>query len=79
QSDDHIGNWLQCIRTRERCIADVEIGHRSASICHLGNIARLLGRRLHWDPVAEQFIGDDEANSHLDRPRRNGYELPTRI
>jgi predicted dehydrogenase len=72
----HIQNWLDCIKTRERPNADVEVGHRSITICHLLNITRELGRKLEWNPDAEQFVGDDEANSLLDRPRRAGFELP---
>jgi predicted dehydrogenase len=72
----HLQNWLDCIRTRAKPVADVEIGHRSITVCHLVNITRQLGRELHWDPVAEQFQGDDEANKLLTRPRRKGYELP---
>ncbi len=73
----HIQNWLDCIRTRQKPAADVEIGHRSISIAHLLNITRRLGRRLRWDPSQEQFIGDDEANRLVDLPRRKGYELPS--
>jgi len=76
KSDNHVQNWIDCIRSRERPIADVEIGHRSTTIAHLGNIARWLGRRLRWDPEKEVFPGDDEANAYLDRPRRKAYELP---
>jgi predicted dehydrogenase len=72
----HIRNWLDCIKTRERPNADVEIGHRSISVCHLANIAREIGRRLRWDPKTETFPGDAEANTYLARPRRKGYELP---
>jgi predicted dehydrogenase len=72
----HIQNWLDCIKSRQRPNADVEIGHRSISICHLVNITRELNRKLQWDPAAEKFIGDDEANKLLDRPRRAGFELP---
>jgi predicted dehydrogenase len=72
----HIQNWLDCIKTRERPNADVEIGHRSITICHLVNITRELGRKLNWDPAAERFVNDDEANQLLDRPRRAGFELP---
>ncbi len=74
--DNHTEDWFEAIRNRTRPIADVEIGHRSAILCHLGNIARWTGRRLHWDPESETFPGDDEANGYLDRPRRKGYELP---
>ena len=75
----HISNWLSCIKSRKTPNADVEIGHRSATVCHLGNIARYLGRKLKWDPVKEQFPGDAEANSYLDRARRKGYELPAKV
>lgn len=72
----HIRNFIQSVKTRRRPNADVEIGHRSNTVCHLVNICRDLGRRLRWDPEAERFIGDDEANAMLSRPRRKGYELP---
>ena len=72
----HIENFLECIRTRQRPNADVEIGHRSTTVCHLINICREVGRKLRWDPKAEKFLGDDEANKLLSRPRRKGYELP---
>ena len=79
QSNSHMGNWLECIKTRERCVADVEIGHRSSTVCHLGNIARWAGRRLKWDPVKEIFPDDAEANEYLDRKRRKPYTLPETI
>ena len=79
KSDDHIRNWLDCIKSREKPVADVEIGHRSTTVCHLGNIARWVGRRLRWDPVKEEFVGDPEANKHLDRPRRKPYTLPETV
>ncbi|HOW67053.1 MAG TPA: Gfo/Idh/MocA family oxidoreductase [Candidatus Paceibacterota bacterium] len=73
---NHIQNWLDCIKTRATPVADVEIGHRSATICHLGNLARRLGRKLRWDPGQEVFIGDKEANQYLDRKRRKPWALP---
>lgn len=76
QARYHLENWLDCIKTRRRPVADVEIGHRSISVSHLANIARELGRKLQWDPAKEQFVGDDEANDYVSRPRRKGYELP---
>ena len=72
----HLQNWIDCIRTRELPVADVEIGHRSISVCHLANIVRRVGRKLKWDPKTETFPGDVEANTYVDRPRRSGYELP---
>ena len=76
KSDNHMQNWLDCIKSRKRCAADVEIGHRTATVCHLGGIARRLGRKLRWDPEREVFPGDDEANALLDRPKRKPYQLP---
>jgi hypothetical protein len=69
-------NFLECVRSRRRPHADVEIGQRSVTVAHLGNIARWVGGRLTWDPVAERFTNSDKANGHLDRERRKGYELP---
>ncbi len=71
---DHRTDFLECVKTRERCIADVEAGHRTSTICQLGNISHQLNRRLKWDPVAERFIGDDEANRLLSRPDRSPWE-----
>ncbi len=76
ESNDQFQNWFDCIKSRRRPIADVEIGHRSAVICHLCNIARWLGRRLRWDPEKEVFPGDEEANRYLARPQRKPYQLP---
>lgn len=78
-SNDHLQNWIDCIKSREKPIADVEIGHRSATVCHLGNIARWVGRRLQWDPQQETFVGDDKANRLLDRERRSPYQLPDTV
>jgi predicted dehydrogenase len=76
QNQNHVGNWLECAVSGERPIADVEAGHRSATVCHLLNIARLVGRNLKWDPDAERFVDDAEANAMLTRPVRKGYEWP---
>lgn len=76
ESDDHMANFFECVRSRKDPIMTVESGHRVAALCHLGNIARRLGRRLRWDPVNEVFPGDEEANEHLDCPKRKGYEIP---
>ena len=77
QARAHLQNWLDCIRTRERPVADVEIGHRSVSVCHLANIVRQLGRPLRWNPSEEQFSDDAAANGLLVRERRGGFELPS--
>lgn len=75
-SQDHYGNWFDCIRSREKPICDVEIGHRSATVCHLGNIAVRVGRKLTWDPAREEIIGDTEAASMLQRPYREPWIHP---
>jgi hypothetical protein len=72
----HVQNWIDCIKTRERPNADVEIGHRTASVCQLLVITRRLHRRLKWDPLREVFPDDAEANTYLDRPRHPDWELP---
>ncbi len=72
---DHHENWLDCIANRQRPICDVEVGHRSATVCHLGNIALRLGRELKWDPVKEQFDGDEQANSMVRKPMRSPWHL----
>lgn len=68
ESNDHYNNWLDCIKSRKQPVSTAEIGHRTATVCHLTNICYELKRPLKWDPVAEAFIGDDEANS-----MRSGY------
>lgn len=72
-------NWLACIKSRQRPNADIEIGHRSATVCHLGNIARWTNRKLRWDPIQEHFLADAEADRYLDRPRRKPYVLPETV
>ena len=73
--DNHMQNWFDCIKSRERPICDVEIGHRSATVCHLGNIAIRLGRKLVWDPVAERFPEDEQANRLIAKPMRSPWSV----
>ena len=72
---NHMGNSFDCVAARRRPLADVESGHRSVSTCHLGNIACRLGRKLAWDPDAERFVSDTEADALLSRPQRPGFEV----
>jgi predicted dehydrogenase len=72
---DHVRNFLDAVKSRQDPIEPVEVGHRTASLCHIGNIAMKLRRKLRWDPGQEQFIDDDEANSMLDRPMREPWVL----
>jgi predicted dehydrogenase len=71
----HARNFLDCIKSRKRPNADVEEGHRSAVVCHLGNISTRLGRSLKWDAVKERVAGDAEANRMLSRPYRAPWRL----
>lgn len=82
KSTDHAKNFIDAIFTRNKPIADVEIGHRSATVCHLGNIARWVsektqevGVKLHWDAKTERFTNSEWGNHFLSRPRRKGYDL----
>jgi predicted dehydrogenase len=75
RSRDHTRNFLDCMRSRELPICDVEIGHRSATVCHLGNLVARLGRSIRWDPNTEQIIEDTEAQAMTDRPYRPPYSL----
>lgn len=74
-SDDHHRNWLDCIVSRETPICSAEIGNRSATICHLANLGYQLRRPLKWDPVAERFADDEEANALLWRQPRPQWDL----
>ncbi len=75
KSDNHYTDWLNCIKTRELPICDVEIGHRSSSVCNLANIAYDLKRNLTWDPEKEKFAGDREANKLRGKEYRKAWRL----
>ena len=72
-SDNHHDDFFECVRTRQRPICDAEVGHRSATVCHLNNIAALLKRPVRWDPAREEIVGDEVAARQLERPRRAPY------
>jgi predicted dehydrogenase len=75
-SNNHMGNFFECVRTRKAPICEPEIGHRSVSVCHLGVIAIRTGRKLTWDPAKEQFTGDSaDANKHIAREMRKPWSL----
>ncbi len=69
------GDFIECVKTREKPFRDIEIAHRTATVCHLGNIAYWLNRPLKWDSEKEEIIGDPEANRWLDRPKREAWSL----
>lgn len=74
-SPGHHQNWLDCIKSRQLPICDVEIGHRSATVCHLGNIAIRTGRKISWDASQEQIVGDKQAAELLTKPYRKPWVL----
>jgi hypothetical protein len=73
--NNHHANWFECIRTRRKPSSNEEIGHRSASLGHLIIIAHTLQRSLKWDPVGEEFIGDEAANRLLFRAMRAPWHI----
>ena len=75
ESNNHKANFLECIKSRAETIAPVEVGHRSCTVCLLGEIAMQLGRKLKWDPQQERFTNDDEANRMISRPMRSPWHL----
>ena len=74
QFDLHVRNFLDCIKTRQRPVSDVEDGHRVAIACHLANISLRTGRKLQWDAVKEDIVGDAEAAKMLVRPYRKPWD-----
>ncbi|MCA9105286.1 MAG: Gfo/Idh/MocA family oxidoreductase [Planctomycetales bacterium] len=75
ESGNHHGNFIDCVKSRELPICDVEIGHRTATACHLGNIAIRLGRAIRWNAADEKIEGDDEAAAMCSRPMRAPWTL----
>ncbi len=74
-SNNHKANFYECVKSRAETIAPVEVAHRSCSVCLLGDIAMRLGRKLRWDPQAERFVGDDEANRMTARTMRSPWQV----
>jgi predicted dehydrogenase len=74
-STGHHANWLACIKSRKLPICDAEIGHRSATVCHLGNIAIRTGRKITWDPKTETIVGDKDAAAMLTKVYRKPWTL----
>ncbi len=75
RSDSHSGNFLHCVRTRQPTICNANVAHRAASALLLGGVAKQLPRNLKWDPKAEQFVNDDEANRLLSIAKRPPWRL----
>jgi predicted dehydrogenase len=74
-SKNHHQNWFDCIKSRKAPICPAEVGHRSATVCHLGNIAVRAGRKITWDPAKEQVVGDKEAAAMVTKEYRSPWKL----
>jgi hypothetical protein len=74
-SDNHYKDFLDAIRSRKNPICDVEVGHRTATVCTIGNIAYRLKRPLRWNPAKERFEDDADANRLLSRPMRKEWSV----
>jgi hypothetical protein len=71
----HIKNFIDCMRSRSKPVADVEIGHRASIVGHLGNISYRVGRKIQWDAAKEEIVGDAEASKLLSREMRKPWDL----
>jgi predicted dehydrogenase len=76
RSENHLDNWYECMKSGRLPICDIETGHRSATVCHLGNLAARLGRKLQWEPRREEILGDAEASKLLGKLYRAPWRLP---
>lgn len=74
-AENHVRNFLDCVKSRQQPIAAVEGAHRSVTVCHVANICRFLGRPLKWNPAKEEFIGDEQANRMRSRAVREPWIL----
>ena len=74
-STNHYKDFLSAMRTRTKPVCDVEIGHRTATVCNLGNIAYRLNRSLKWNPKKETILNDAEASALLGRPMNNEWKI----
>ena len=70
----HAKNFIECVRSRQKPAADVEIGHRSTIVPHLGNIAIRTGRKLRWDSIKEEIVDDSVASAYLARQARAPWD-----
>ncbi|MGH9405009.1 MAG: Gfo/Idh/MocA family protein [Terriglobia bacterium] len=75
RTDLHVKNFIDCMRSRQKPVADVETGHRSTIVPHLGNIALRTGHKVHWDADKEEIVGDPKASELLSRPARKPWNL----
>jgi hypothetical protein len=76
---EHVTNFLDCVKSRKAPNAEIEIGHLGTRLCHLGNIAHRVGRKLTFDAASESFPGDDDANALLGRSYSKRFEMPSQV
>ena len=78
QSNNHMGNFFDCVKSRKQPISTVDVAHRAITACHLGNVSMHLKRKIHWDPQTEQIVGDAEAGQsmYVRREQRKPYTIP---
>jgi len=74
-SHNHMGNFFECVKTRQQPVSTVQMQHRTISACHLGNIAMRLKRKITWDPARQEIVGDEEANAWQHREQRSPYKV----
>ena len=75
RSNNHWGNFIECVRSRKETIAPIEPAQRAITVAHLGNIAMQLERKVKWDPARERFVDDPEADRMIDRAMRSPWRL----
>jgi predicted dehydrogenase len=75
----HLANFVECVKSRNSPNADIEIGHLSTRLCHLGNIAHRVGKKLTFDAATESFPGENEANALLSREYSSRFEMPSQV
>jgi hypothetical protein len=75
KSPGHFEDWFEGIKTGKKTIMNIEAGVGVAFLCILGNLSYILGRKLHWDPVKQEIIGDEQARRLMVRPQRHPYHL----
>ncbi len=71
----HVNDFFDCVKSRKKPAADISIGHRSATVCHLGNIAVRTGKKIAWDPASETIVGDADASKWLTKEYRSPWRL----
>jgi hypothetical protein len=74
QGNNHMRNFINSVRNRQQPICNVQVGHRSCSVCHLGTLAIRTGVKLRWNPETEQFVDNTRANAWLSRPMRAPWQ-----